>query len=270
MIAGLGLIGGSAAKALKNKGYRAVYAYDQCQMTIDSAKKDGVIEDGYTQLSGKIEKFDFILCCLSPIFVVPLYKSAAPYLKDGGVFAEMGGIKTVMIKELEEAMMPHHELLPLHPMAGSEKTGYVFSDKSMFEGSVLVMTPGQKTEEKAYAWANVLRSTLGFKELRELSPWEHDKIIAKVSHIPHIVALAVKAMNNGSNNEIYAGGSYKSTTRVAEINSALWAGLMKDNKEYLLDAITELQDKIDELKRAIENSNYEQLEKLINNMSGQE
>ena len=270
LIAGLGLIGGSAAKALRKNGFCSVYAYDRDKSAIDSAVKEGIIKDGFLKIEGDIEKFDFVLCCLSPVFVAPLYKSVSPYLKDGGVFAEVGGIKTVMIKELEDSMAPKHELLSLHPMAGSEKKGYMHSSADMFSGSVLVIIKAEKTKEAAYAWAQTLKEALGFGQMRQLSPQQHDEIIAKVSHIPHVAALAVKAMNNGTDNELYAGGSYKSATRVAEINSALWAGLMNDNKENLIDSIAELQEQLERLKKTVEKGGKEELEALLNEMSGQE
>ena len=270
LIAGLGLIGGSAAKALKEKGFNNIYAYDKDGAALERAKRQSVIQDGFTALQGDMEKFDFVLCCLSPVFVVPLYKSVAPYLKDGGVFAEAGGIKTVIIKELEEAMDGGHELLSLHPMAGSEKKGYDFSSADMFAGSVLVVIKAKKTKQKALEWADVLFEALEFGQKRSLKAQEHDEIIAKVSHIPHVAALAVKAMNLGTDNELYAGGSYKSATRVAQINSALWAGLMKDNKQNLLSSIEELEEQIERIKNAVESRSAEELEELLNEMSGQE
>lgn len=208
-----------------------------------------------------------MLCCLSPIFVLPLYKSAAPCLKEGGVFAEVGGIKSVMIRDLEETMQPGHELLSLHPMAGSEKTGYDFSDKDMFVDSVLVVTPSKRTKEIALQWADTLKSELGFCELKELSSKDHDKIIADVSHMPHVVALCLKAMNKGTDNEMYAGGSYESATRVAEINSSLWAGLMSDNKENLLSSIDEFEKYLNILKQGIAKADYDGLKELLDDMS---
>lgn len=267
LIGGLGLIGGSAAKALKQKGFSHISAYDRDEETLKKAIDDGVIEERFTELSGIKKKFDFVLCCLSPIYVLPLYKSAAPYLKEGGVFAEVGGIKSVMIRDLEEAMFSGHELLSLHPMAGSEKIGYDFSDKDMFSGSVLVVTPSKRTKENALQWADTLKRELRFCELKELSAKEHDEIIAGVSHMPHVVALCLKAMNKGTDNEMYAGGSYESATRVAQINSVLWAGLMSDNKENLLASIVEFEKHLNILKQEIAKADYDGLKELLDNMS---
>ena len=166
-----------------------------------------------------------------------LYENIQPYLKDDGVFAEVGGIKTVMIKNLSDTMQKHHELLSLHPMAGSEKSGYANSDAAMFIDSVLILIPTQKTGENAIAWSKTLKSVIRCKNICRLSAKKHDEIIASVSHISHVAALAVKAMDDGSSKQ-FAGGSYKAITRVADINSSLWAGLLTDNAEYVLNSIT--------------------------------
>lgn len=267
LIAGLGLIGGSIAKALKEHGFSDVNGYDNNLYTLEKAKEEGVISEAFTRLDGYMAKFDFVLCCLSPIFVIPLYKEVAYLMKQDGVFAEVGGIKTVMIQQLNDAMEKSHQLLSLHPMAGSEKTGYNYSKKDLFEGSTLVITPSARTQEKAKVWANVLQEVMGCERIVEMSAKKHDEMIAHVSHVPHVVALAIKAMYPQSNNAQFAGGSYKSATRVAEVNAALWAGLMSDNKQSLLSSIGEFKKQLSRLEKQIESGDRDELEKLLGEMS---
>lgn len=268
LIAGLGLIGGSVAKALKKAGFNNLYAFDTDAQTIKSAKKDGVIRKGYARLNDDVPAFDFILCCLSPGFVVPFYENVKRYLKYDGVFAEVGGIKTVIIKNLLGAMQTEHQLLSLHPMAGSEKSGYSNSDDKMFSDSVLILTPTPKTADKALGWSETLKTVMGCNSLCRLSAKEHDKIIAYVSHIPHIAALAVKAMDDDSGYERFSGGSLKAITRVADINSELWAGLLTDNAEYLLESIALLKQKICVLEQAVGKGDAPALKKLLDDISG--
>lgn len=268
LIAGLGLIGGSFAKALKKAGYHNLYALDTDTQTIISAENDGVIKKGYAHLSGDVPLFDLVLCCLSPAFVVPFYDDVNQFLKKGGVFAEVGGIKTVMVKNLLGIIQSEHELLSLHPMAGSEKSGYFYSDDKMFFESVLILTPTPKTRDTALAWSEILKTVIGSNQICRLSAKEHDEAIAYVSHIPHVAALAVKAMDNGSGNERFAGGSFKAITRVADINSALWAGLLTDNAEYLLDSIAQLKQELSVLEQAIEKGDSAALKKLLDDISG--
>ncbi len=268
LIAGLGLIGGSFAKSLKKSGYNELYAYDINEQTLADAKKDGVIKQGYTSFKGDTPSFDFVLCCLSPGFVAPFYEDVKKYLKKGGVFAEAGGIKTVMIKNLLSIMKNEHELLSLHPMAGSEKSGYENSNEKMFSDSVLIITPTPKTKDTALCWAQILKKAIGCRQMCSLSAKEHDEIIAYVSHIPHVAALAVKAMDKGAKSERFAGGSFKAITRVADINSALWAGLLTDNAEYLLESIDKLKQEICVLESAIKKGDAAALKKLLDEISG--
>ena len=267
LIAGLGLIGGSIAKALAADGYREVYAFDRDAQTLADAKSDGVIREGYTALTGDIPAFGLVVCCLSPAHVVPLYEDAAPYIKEGGVFAEVGGIKQVMIDTLQGAMRDTHELLSLHPMAGSELIGYAHSNRNMFAGSVLIAVLGIKTGDIAVAWADLLTAAMQCERIQTLSAQAHDRIIAHVSHIPHVAALAIKAMYPGSGDERFAGGSYKAITRVADINAALWAGLMTDNSGCLLEALEELKKQISRIETAIEAGDAAALQTLLENIS---
>ena len=268
LIAGLGLIGGSVAKALRANGFSDINAFDYNLSTVEKAKDEGIINEAFTRLDGHIRKFDFVLCCLSPVFVIPLYKDVAFLIKENGVFAEVGGIKTVMIEELNAAMRPMHELLSLHPMAGSEKTGYNYSSKDIFLESVLVMIKSDRTRKRALMWANLLKDVLGCAELTPLEAQRHDEIIAHVSQVPHVIALALKAMYQGSGNEQFAGGSYKSATRVAQINAKLWAGLMSDNKECLLSSIGEFKKQLSSLEESISSGDRSSLEKVLDSMSG--
>jgi prephenate dehydrogenase len=268
LIAGLGLIGGSIAKALKDYGFEDVNGYDNNLSTLEKAKEEGVISEAFTRLDGYMEKFDFVLCCLSPIYVIPLYKEVAYLMKRDGVFAEVGGIKTVMIGQLNDAMEKSHQLLSLHPMAGSEKTGYNYSKGDMFHGSTLLVTPSDRTLDKAKMWVDVLQDVMGCERVVELSAKAHDEMIAHVSPVPHVVALALKAMYPQSNNAQFAGGSYKSATRVADVNAALWAGLMSDNRESLIESIGEFKKQLGRLEEQIQSGNREQLEKLLVEMSG--
>ena len=267
LIAGLGLIGGSIAKALKESGFSDVNGYDNNLYTLEKAKEEGVISEAFTRLDGYMAKFDFVLCCLSPIYVIPLYQEVAYLMKQDGVFAEVGGIKTVMIQQLNDAMEKSHQLLSLHPMAGSEKTGYNYSKKDLFEGSTLVITPSDRTQDKAKMWATVLQEVMGCARTVQMSAIQHDEMIAHISHVPHVVALALKAMYPQSNNAQFAGGSYKSATRVAEVNAALWAGLMSDNKQSLMDSIGEFKKQLSRLEKQIESGDREELEKLLGEMS---
>lgn len=264
LIAGLGLIGGSAAKALRAAGFTHIDALDADLHPLAQAKKEGVIRAGYA--APQKGEYDMVVCCLPPEHVAALYGQVKPYLREGGVFAEMSGLKSGVIASVLPLLAPRHELLCLHPMAGSEKSGYTNSDAKLFKGAPLIITPTARTGNAALAWAVVLRDAMGFAVMPSLTADRHDEIIARVSHLPHAVALAVRAA--AAPYEKYAGGSYQSVTRVADINAALWAGLLTDNAEYVVDSIRRCQRELELLCEAVEARDKAALQKLLEKMSG--
>jgi len=264
LIGGLGLIGGSVAKALRAAGFTHIDALDSDLRTLAQAKKEGVIRAGYA--APQKGEYDLVLCCLPPEHVAVLYGQVKGYIKAGGVFAELSGLKTGIIAQLIPLLAPEHELLSLHPMAGSEKSGYANSEAEMFKGAPLIITPTAKTSNAALAWAVVLRDALGFAVMPSLTADRHDEIIARVSHLPHAAALAVRVA--AAPYEKYAGGSYQSVTRVADINAALWAGLLTDNAEYVVESIRRCQREMELLCDAVEARDKAALQKLLEKMSG--
>ncbi len=263
LVAGLGIIGGSAAKAMVAAGCRDIDAFDLDSVTLERAKKEGVIRSGFTALREGV--YDLVLCCLPPESVAAFYEGAKSYIRQGGVFAEMGGLKKEAVERVLEAVSSEHELLCLHPMAGSEKKGYAHSDANMLKGAPLILTPTSKTGSRALAWAVVIKDALGCTDMPTLTAAKHDEVIADVSHMPHIVALALCDCCRGS--ERFAGGSYKAVTRVADINAALWAGLLTDNAEYLGKSIERFKQALEKLQRAIETRDAMALQKLLEEMS---
>lgn len=263
LVAGLGLIGGSAAKALRAAGFARIDAFDAQLKPLAQAKKEGVIRAGYTALHEGA--YDIVICCLPPRDVPSMYELAKHYIKARGVFAEMGGIKKAVSAQLSSMLSPQHELLCLHPMAGSEKTGYAHSDDAMFAGAPLILTPTARTGNHALAWAIVLKEAFGCSGMPTLAAERHDEVIASVSHLPHLAALAVRAA--GAGNERFAGGSFQSVTRVADLNEALWAGLLADNAEYVGKSIERFRVALDKLQRAIEARDTAALQTLLEEMT---
>jgi prephenate dehydrogenase len=262
LIAGLGLIGGSVAKALRDAGCGNIDGLDTDADVLASAQSDGIIS-GVFQAGEKL--YDIVICSLAPKLVAPLYERVRKSLKPGGVFAEMSGLKSGVVCEMADTLMDGHELLCLHPMAGSEKSGYAYSDATLFRDAPLILTPTTHTGDIALGWAEFLRKALGCGDMPSIPADEHDALIADLSHLPHIAALAVRAVGKG--HETYAGGSYRSVTRVADINAPLWAGLLTDNAEYLLVSIRKFREQLDALETAVSSQDAAALESLLRRIS---
>lgn len=262
LIAGLGLIGGSVAKALHNAGCISVCALDTDAKSIETAKTEGVIEAGFADDE---KMFDIVICALPPHAVPAIYEQVKARLTDGGVFAELSGLKTALVDALYDAMLPPHALLCLHPMAGSEKSGYANADAALFRGAPLILSPTEKTTDTALDWAKFLSKALLCGEMTALSPALHDAVVADLSHLPHVAALAIYAVGKGL--ERFAGGSFQAITRVADLNAPLWAGLLMDNAEYLQRSLARLKHNLDTIDAALGERDRDRLENLLSNMA---
>ncbi len=263
LVAGLGLIGGSVAKALRLAGLTKIDGLDTDAATLAAAQAERVIGGGFQTGNAA---YDIVICSLAPRQVPALYEQVCGSLKPGGVFAELSGLKTGVVRTLVPSLADGHELLCLHPMAGSEKSGYAHSDAVLFQNATLILTPTERTGEAALAWAGFVREALGCGDMPTLPANAHDRIVADMSHLPHIAALAVRAV--GKSSEEFAGGSYRSVTRVADINAPLWAGLLTDNAEYLLESIGNLRARLDVLEAAVQAHDTASLETLLREISG--
>lgn len=264
LIAGLGLIGGSVAKALRQAGCTHIDGLDADTATLAAAQAEGVIRSAF-QAAGE---YDIVICSLAPRQVAGLYEQVSGSLARGGVFAELSGLKSGVLRALVPALADSHELLCLHPMAGSEKSGYAHSSATLLAGGALILTPTERTGEAALEWAGFLRQVLGCGDMPTIPADDHDRLVADVSHLPHIAALALRAV--GRENEALAGGSYRSATRVADINAPLWAGLLTDNAEYLLESMNKFRARLDALEAAVRARDAAALEKLLRHISAKE
>jgi prephenate dehydrogenase len=230
-----------------------------------AAQSDSVISGVFREGEGR---YDIVICSLAPQLAAPLYKQVQASLKPGGVFAELSGLKSVVVREVSDALADNHELLCLHPMAGSEKSGYAYSHAALFRDAPLILTPAAHTGVAALEWAAFLRKVLGCGDMPSLPADEHDALIADMSHLPHLAALAVRAVGKGY--EALAGGSYRSVTRVADINAPLWAGLLTDNAEYLLKSIAKFREQLNALEAAVSTRDAAAMEALLRQISARE
>lgn len=262
---GLGLIGGSAAKALRAAGCRRIDGLDTDEQTVSGALRDGVIDAAF---SPDAPPYDLVLCSLPHRAVPAIYQQIKTSLAQGGVFAELSGLKSWLIKRLCAAMYDEHVLLCLHPMAGSEKKGYANADADLLGGAPLILTPTERTNETALLWAGFIRQAFGSSEMITLCARRHDQTVAAVSHLPHVAALALCEAGKGS--ERYAGGSFAAVTRVAAINAPLWAGLLHDNAEYLLESLARYRVSLESIEAAVRAGDKAALEALLKRLSKEE
>jgi len=242
LIVGLGLIGGSYAKALTKKGYH-VSAITRSRSSINFALGNGIIADGSADIDPKIiGSADIVVFALYPKVLIQWLKDNQQLLKPGAILTDVTGVKCSIVYQIQELLRPDVEFIAAHPMAGREVSGLVNSDERIFEKANYIVTPTDKNTEEAIDLCEQLGWKLGFAHVSRLSPEKHDDMIGFLSQLTHCIAISLMNCNDTPGMEAYTGDSFRDLTRIARINDQMWSELFMENREMLLhhmDAFSE-------------------------------
>lgn len=262
-IIGLGLIGGTYAKGLKNYPYN-VYGIDIDQEAIDYSLKQEIICAGSTNPKDFLKQLDVVFLCLYPNETIKFVRENINHFKRGAIISDVVGIKRKMIDSLDVYFDDEVEFVFAHPIAGREKIGVKHSDKAIFQDANFVITPTKKNNDESLNLIEILAKQMGFRNVTRLSDVAHDEIIAYTSQLTHAIALAlVNSDDSKYDTSLFIGDSYKDLTRIAMINDSLWAELFINNKDFLLKQINRFEEQLDELKDSIKNKDIEMLKSLM-------
>lgn len=234
LIVGLGLMGGSYAKALTKRGYN-VTAITLDQKDIDYALENGMITRGSAFIDAElITNADIIVFALYPTVFIEWIRENQHLFKKGAVFTDVTGVKTGVVYEVQKILRDDVEFIAAHPMAGRERSGVEFSDDSVFRGANYIVTPTDKNTPQAIEMCKQLGEILGFSRISVLSPEEHDEMIAFLSQLTHCIAVTLMTTNDSDNLEKYTGDSFRDLTRISKINDVMWSELFLMNRDALL------------------------------------
>jgi len=259
LIVGLGLMGGSYAMGLTQKGHK-VYACDINTESIEYAKYNKLIVDGSTDASTYIPNMDMIIIGLYPNHIVDFLKKNSKLFKKGQIITDLCGIKTYFLEEAQR-YCGEAEYISHHPMAGREKSGVVHSNIEMFKKANFLITPTKKNTDYAIEMMKALGLDLEFGRISVVTPEHHDAIIAYTSQLTHAIAVSLVNADTDVDSKNFVGDSYRDLTRIAKINEELWSELFFDNKEALLKKIGDFERELDEIKAALVNGDKELLKK---------
>ena len=235
LIVGLGLLGGSYAKALKKQGF-SVEAVTRSQSTIDYALEQGVIDGGAAFPDPDIiRRADFVVLAMYPQTLLDWVKAHQRYFKPGALITDVTGVKTCVVEPVQQMLRPDVEFIAAHPMAGRETLGVRNADDSIFRGANYIVTPTEKNTTQAIEVCEELGRVLGFARVSRLTPEKHDEMIGFVSQLTHAIAVALMTCNDIEGLEKYTGDSFRDLTRIAKINDEMWSELFLANREALLE-----------------------------------
>ena len=263
LIVGLGLLGGSYAKALKRFGFH-ISAITKEQSSIDYAIKEKMIDEGTTEIDARIiGEADLVIFALYPHVFVEWIRDNQHLLKSGALITDVTGVKGSVVYKIQDMLRSDVEFIAAHPMAGREVSGVENSTEKMFVGANYIVTPTAKNSPEAIQTCIELGRLLGFSNVTTLSPEEHDEMIGFLSQLTHCIAITLMTCNDKENMEKFTGDSFRDLTRIARINDAMWSELFMENKDALLKQMTLFADKFNALKVMIENGQVEDMRQMM-------
>ena len=234
LIVGLGLIGGSYARALKRLGFH-VAAIDINQESIDYALENGIIDEGYTTVEPNVvSRADVVVFGLYPTVFKEWIAQYQHFLKPGAMLTDVTGVKSCIVYDIQDMLRPDVEFIAAHPMAGKEVYGVQNSDEHIFHDANYIVVPTEKNTPEAIEWCRSLGMILGFNHIAVLSPEKHDEMIGFVSQLTHIIAVSLMECSDDHSLVDYTGDSFRDLTRIARINDKMWSELFMMNKKELL------------------------------------
>ena len=242
LIVGLGLIGGSYAKALKKQGYR-VEAIAHRAETIAYALENKIIDGGSTEVTKEtVGGADVIVFALYPKVFLEWIDENQHLIKSGAMITDVTGVKSCIVYDIQKKLRPDVEFISAHPMAGREVYGVENSDEKIFRGANYSVVPTDKNTPEAIEECKKLGEILGFARVSALSPEEHDEMIGFVSQLTHCIAVSLMTCSDNKRLVDYTGDSFRDLTRIVRINDAMWSELFMMNKDALLKEMDKFID----------------------------
>ena len=261
-LVGLGLIGGSMAKAYK-KGEHKVYAYDIDAATMESAAADDVIDGVLTK--DNLSECDIVMIALYPRDAVAYMRENAPFFNKNGIVMDLCGVKQAVCEKAFPIAKENGFLyVGAHPMAGTQYSGLAHSRSTMFSGAPMVLVFPEDCDEKALLHrCRELLSPVGFQRYSVTTAEDHDRMIAFTSQLAHVVSNAYIKSPTAVRHKGFSAGSYKDMTRVAWLNEKMWTELFFDNREALLAEIDEILSSLAAYRDALAEGDHARMEELL-------
>jgi prephenate dehydrogenase len=256
-LVGVGLLGGSLGMALRQRGLAEhVCGVVRRSAIIADCERLGAVDLATRNLGPAVRGADLVVLC-SPIGQMgPLTQELIPYLEPDAVVTDVGSVKGTLVDELEAPIAKAGgHFIGSHPMAGSEKTGVQAARADLFEGALCAVTPTARSNAAALAQVQQLWAALGSRVLT-LSPAQHDDLVSRSSHLPHVVAAAlanyVLSPANPKEQAALCAGGFRDTTRIASGSPEMWRDIALANRENLARVLGVLIEDLQEFQRSLQ------------------
>ena len=261
-IIGLGLIGGSFARAFKKYTNHTVIGFNRTVSTAEAALEQGAIDKIGTEED--LQQADIVLLSMYPKVSCDFVEEHIDSFKPGCIITDDCGIKTYLAERLA-ALCKAHGLYYVggHPMAGREVSGYKASSAELYKGASMLLVPTEASTREIVQEVKDLFAEVGFSQIVVTTAEHHDRMIAYTSQLCHVISSAYIKSPSELEHKGYSGGSYRDLTRVAYLNETMWTELFIENRRALVPEIDEMIRHLTEYRDAIQQEDEETLYRLL-------
>jgi len=265
-IIGVGLIGGSLAKAIKeNNLAKVVFGFGRDLNRLEKAQKANVIDQFSTNLKEAINDSDIVVIATPVGSFKEILSEIKAFLTGKIIITDVGSTKTNIASIVSQTLGEYSNcFIPAHPIAGKEKSGFEASESNLFKNKKVIITPLETNSSNSISLIQKMWQDIG-ADVDFMSPESHDELLGMTSHLPHMLAFSLVnyLISKNPSASIYAAGGFKDFSRIASGDNVMWRDICIQNKGQIINHIKGYQKTLDSLVDAIENENSDELDLLF-------
>ena len=265
-IIGVGLIGGSLAKAIKNNNLaEVVFGFGRNLSRLELAQKSNIIDQYSIDISEALDGASIVVIATPVGTFESILRELKPYITEGMIITDVGSTKTGIAKSAREILVEMAScFVPAHPIAGKEKSGFESSDEELFINKKVIITPLEINTDKTINSLKKLWEDVG-ADVDFMSAESHDELLGMTSHLPHMLAFSLVnyLITQNPSASIYAAGGFKDFSRIASGDAVMWRDICLNNRDQIIAHIKSYQETLSALVDAIDNQDKDKLESFF-------
>ena len=265
-IIGIGLIGGSLAKAI-NKTHQSeiVFGFGRDKSRLEKAQKSNVIDQYSTDIGEALNGANMVIIATPVGSYESILKEMKPHIVEGMVISDVGSTKVSVIEAVKSVFDGALDnFIPAHPISGKEKVGFEVSDADLFVNRKVIITPLENNNPDSIKILAKMWEGVG-AEVDFMTPQSHDDLLGMTSHLPHMLAFSLVnyLISQHPEASVYAAGGFKDFSRIASGDAIMWRDICLHNRDAIVAHIKAYQESLNTLVEAIDSHNKDQLESLF-------
>ena len=265
-IIGVGLIGGSLARALKERNLaKVVFGYGRDQSRLEEAQKSNIIDAFSTNIKEAINDANIIVIATPVGTFKDILGQIEPLISSNVIITDVGSTKSDIVYIVNDVLGDKSScFIPAHPIAGKERSGFEVSDSKLYDGKKVIITPQETNSPESIDVIDQMWKNVG-ADVDFMSAESHDNLLGMTSHLPHMLAFSLVnyLVDQNPNASIYAGGGFKDFSRIASGDAVMWRDICLQNKNQIMNHLKGYQSILDDLLEAINDEDSEKLGQLF-------